>query len=1187
MTSLPVGAETLDSLAEFGNAAGANPTSEAGTPRGANFSGAAAGNYSITAGGTDFWGASDNGSFIYDADRSRAAGENFSAIVRSVSVAGNDAESLAGEWGRTGIMARKTPAAPGSAYAAHIRKSGGAPGGTDPADTLIQGRSNDGADTNRGPGDNGEHRNFAENTLNGSVRNTPIWLGLHRFAGNWYSTWAPDGAGGTPGAWSTAIRRDGTPDLSGPVWVGLAHQSHNINPIVNTAVFEKFSVGAFNADLGFFPTSVACSVALTASGATLTASGTELGTAVPRDVAWEVRYIGAPVSTPGFINADIYLAGNAGNLGAFDTLVANNEPAGSTQIEQILWASNAYTTTNAAGVNLFAEAVPGSFTGGQDNYGVNLTGQIHIPSDANRGGQETVSFHDGVDDFAYLEIDGVALINDNNWTNTAGTANNGGAQATLDVSDAKYNDGEWVSFRMGTWEGGGGDDANLVWDALDRTGTDSVTRATDGSLNSYTGVALGDGGQVNFTNDASDMIPALNFRVQRPALLNTVSGSGQPNAMPLPALPAGTLFLEVYANGELCDTLPVTASVGSADFTASNVFTVVLKDAGSGGISDVNPTSLTATLNGAAITPAIMKTGTSTTLTYTFPAPPIPYTNHTFTVSGTKTAATGGQALNFTFTRRSLPFLNVLRAGLPAPPNATVGWDYMEFLVAGTLGRNLGAGAQGFIDAQTVISTAAAPSAQAAQPYVNHSDPDSNAISGDWAPDLPILLNTPGTDDNQYVTYARTTITIAAGDVGNYTFRITGDDGYGLRIMGASFASVAGSNVNELDPRDRSVVYFPEFTGNSNAFAIANFPTAGNYVVEFFGFEGGGGSFQEISWVKGAFTNLNQSTGWKLLGNTSALVPVSKWGDIPVAALPPAPDGAGWSALIYYNATVGNLANTMNFLRGADPALATAVTLPHLNHSDDGTNQGRFNPTDPFPGDPIEGGDTNNIGMIARAFVVAPSAGNYTLQVRSDDGFLLRWANPGTKFTSIDGGGSLHGSALNEVYFADGTGDSNTRATAFLTAGVHELLFVWWEGGGGSHFEISSAPGIAPSQDGPYELLSTTVSTTNLYLGAAPAAAESIPVTNFTFNPATGVYSLTFVSTAGSNYRLEYSTAMEGGAAGTPEKWNIAPGAATPGAAGTTTISGNISALRPAAGGVLPVGTTRAFFRVRRLPAAG
>ncbi len=111
------------------------------------FTNPAAGTYTITAGGTDIWGGSDNGSFIYDDSTTRAAGENFSAIVRSVSIAGDPAEALAGEWGRTGSMARKTPDLANSANAANIRKSGSANGFT-----VIQGRPNDGAGTDRGPG---------------------------------------------------------------------------------------------------------------------------------------------------------------------------------------------------------------------------------------------------------------------------------------------------------------------------------------------------------------------------------------------------------------------------------------------------------------------------------------------------------------------------------------------------------------------------------------------------------------------------------------------------------------------------------------------------------------------------------------------------------------------------------------------------------------------------------------------------------------------------------------------------------------------------------------------------------------------------------------------------------------------------------------------------------------------------
>lgn len=1126
---LPAGAETLDTLAEFGDAATANATSGAGTPRGADFSESALGNYTITAGGTDFWGNSDNGSFIYDADQSRAAGENFSVIVRSVSVAGDPAEALAGEWGRTGPMARRNPNDAYSANVAHIRKSGGDPAGTNPADTLIQGRSSDSGGTDRGPGENGEHRNFAANTLNGSVRNTPIWLGLHRFNGEWYSTWAPDD-GGAPGTWSNALQRAGTPDMAGEVWVGLAHQSHNINPVVNTAVFESFEVGAFDPDLGDFPLQSTCEFEVEVGGIFLTANAIELGTEGPTlDVNWEARYLGEEEYADGVLNADIYLAGNPGNLAAVETYLGENNPSGRTQIEQIHWASNAYTTTNSAGVNLFAEAVPGSFGGGQDNYGVEMTGEIFIPSDSSRGGVEDILFHDGVDDFCYLEIDGLELINDNTWSDVAGTGNGGGAQASLDVSDSKYDDGEWVSFRMITWEGGGGDDALLVWDALDRTGADADTGATDGFTNSYGGTGLGTGEQISFAHDLSDKIPAENFRTLLPAIRLSETGTGQPDGFELPGLPAGTESVEIYLNGVLCTSAPTVVTLESAQFTATSEMEVVLVDAGNGGIADLDPASLTVTRDGSPVTAAISKDGLLTTVSYTLPSPPTPFTEYTLEVSGTTTAETGSLPVSITATASSLPLLDELRDGLPAPPNATEGWDYMEFDAFAALGANLGAGTQGFRDAQTVISTAAAPLAQSQQPFINHSDPDAPNTRGDWLPDLPILSDTAGIDDNQFVTYARTTVTIGDGEEGDYTFRITGDDGFGLRVTGASFSSVFGDAANMLHPADPSVVFRPEYGGNGNAVAICNFPAPGDYLVEFFGFEGGGGAYQEISWIPGAFTDVDETTGWSLLGDTSGFVPENPWGDLPEALLPPLPEDGegGWSTYLFYGASVGNLANTMNYLRDvADPATATATFLPTLNHADNGGNAGRFNPSAPYPDDPNAGGDTDNIAMVARAFVVAPVSGNYTIQVRSDDGFLLRFANPSNVFSSLNGAGSLRTAFPNEVYFPDGTGDSNTRASVSLNAGTHELIYIWWEGGGGSHFEISAAPGIQPDQSGPFELLGTTESTDNLYVGSG--GPLGIVISDFVYDPVTDRFTLTFNSRSGTDYLIAADTDLDG-----------------------------------------------------------
>jgi len=1114
LLALHAGAETLDSLGEFGNAGTANATSGAGTPRGANFDNAGTNAYTITAGGTDIWGGSDNGSFIWDSTTSRAAGENFSVVVRSVSIAGDPAEAIAGEWGRTGPMARNTPDVANSANVAHIRKSG--PTHT----TILQGRQNNGGGTDRGPGNNGEHANAAENNANGTVRNTPLWLSLSRVNGTWYSTWAVDNAG-VPGAWSDLRVRAGTPDMSGEVWVGLAHQSHNINPVTNTAAFDNFSVGPFDADLGDFPITTTCDITFTGNDVFLSAFGAELGVGPTQDVDWEVRFVTTGMSfTDGQLKADIWLAGNGGNIAAFDALP---EPNGTTFIEHIDWNANAYTRTNDAGLNLFAEAVPGSFGGDQGNYAVELTGEIHIPNDADRDSVESILFHDGVDDFCYLEIDGVVLINDNTWSNVGGTGNGGGAQATLDVSDAKFDDGEWVSFRMVTWEGGGGDDAILVWDALDRTGSDSITGGADGVLTSYLGTGLGDGAQISFAHDTSDIIPAENFRTPAPATVSIADGDGQPSNLMVGTLAADTVAVEVYSGGVLCATVPVLPTLTSADFTSSDVVTIVLSDVANGGTADVDEATLAVEIDGTEITPtSVDHTDQVTTITYMFPTPVPPYTFHNFTITGATTGATGAKPFALNGSARSWPFFDELRAGLTDPPNATAGWDYMEFNVVPTLGVNLGAGEQGFTDAQIVINTANMPDAQADQPYINHADPGSNpAGAGDWCPDLPMLS---GESVDQVVTYARTTVTIGEGDPLTYTFRIRGDDGYGLRVTGATFSSVAGNGTNTIDPRDPSGVFFPNYGGDSNSFAVCNFPAAGDYLIEFFGFEGGGGAHQEIGWAPGSFTAVNQTIEWTLLGDTSNFVPVSKWAAINANVLPPDPSGqdCGWSTYIWYDAAVGSLLNTINFINGADPGAATATILPQLNHSDNAGGGGRFGANEAFPGDPNPGAGTDNIAMLARAYVVAPADGDYTLQVRSDDGFLMRWVDPANQFHSFNGAGTLHPSASNETFFAAGTGDSNSRMAVTLTAGTHELLFLWWEGGGGAHFEISSAPGVELSQDGPYELLSTTPSATNLYLGKPQQ--PSFEIFDFIHDTDNDTFTLSWDSQENLTYILYWDT---------------------------------------------------------------
>ncbi len=242
VASFPLKAEVLDSLQEYGNAATeAAATSGAGIDRG--FTNPAADTYTITAGGADFWGNSDSGSFLHDSSAPPRSGD-FSAVVRMR--IGEAGESLAsGGWGRTGIMARVDPNAANSANFAHYRRSDGA------QPSMLGARNDTGGGTGETvPGRVG-HSNGAFMTPHQS---TWVWLGLHRQGTTLMSSWAPDNSG-APGAWSAPITREASAETGGPVHIGLAHQNHNTaggdapNRNISTAVFEAFNVGPFDASL--------------------------------------------------------------------------------------------------------------------------------------------------------------------------------------------------------------------------------------------------------------------------------------------------------------------------------------------------------------------------------------------------------------------------------------------------------------------------------------------------------------------------------------------------------------------------------------------------------------------------------------------------------------------------------------------------------------------------------------------------------------------------------------------------------------------------------------------------------------------------------------------------------------------------------------------------------------------------
>lgn len=143
--------------------------------------------------------------------------------------------------------------------------------------------------------------------------------------------------------------------------------------------------------------------------------------------------------------------------------------------------------------------------------------------------------------------------------------------------------------------------------------------------------------------------------------------------------------------------------------------------------------------------------------------------------------------------------------------------------------------------------------------------------------------------------------------------------------------------------------------------------------------------------------------------------------------------------------------------------------VPALNFTDPDTN-GAGGPAlsatpSPFLSNDFTGpaSDDNNLLAIAKSRISIPEAGDYTIQVRSDDGFALRIK--GQPWVAMNGDGYIDPLDPTALVFERGTGDANTRGVVNLAAGEYDVEFVYWEGGGGAYFEVTSATGSRLTSD--------------------------------------------------------------------------------------------------------------------------
>lgn len=346
-------------------------------------------------------------------------------------------------------------------------------------------------------------------------------------------------------------------------------------------------------------------------------------------------------------------------------------------------------------------------------------------------------------------------------------------------------------------------------------------------------------------------------------------------------------------------------------------------------------------------------------------------------------------------------------------------------------------------------------------PILDVADPDTNGSGGPIitaTSPQPYLTNTGGTDDDNILTSAYGRIQVVEG--GQYTFQVRADDGFALRIRGATFTGSGGDGY--IDPFDSSTMVYPGGTGDANTRAVVNL-APGEYDIDFINWEGAGGAYYEVTSAKGDFT----------AGGTAQWLPVGAQTDMPFI-------NETNAVRLSAPANVATAAGTQSTIAGAisqtDAAIAanTAATgttnLVVLRDPDDiccsrpGAAIYGQSVQLPNPGSydnyttKVWGGLTVNDGDGTAGETIT-----LTFGIFSDDGSALHIL--GQNFNAVsdftgDGNASLMSIAGDQSLAAEyPTGNTNAFGRIDLVEGNYNFEGFSFEGGGDSGFEIWYAVG--------------------------------------------------------------------------------------------------------------------------------
>jgi subtilase family serine protease len=328
------------------------------------------------------------------------------------------------------------------------------------------------------------------------------------------------------------------------------------------------------------------------------------------------------------------------------------------------------------------------------------------------------------------------------------------------------------------------------------------------------------------------------------------------------------------------------------------------------------------------------------------------------------------------------------------------------------------------------------------------------SFNGTFGNHLDYIANEPLADDNNILCVAKTKLVLPAA--GQYTVNVQCDDGFILRMAGATFTKVTG--LAGIDPADPSCVFYNNVSNMRGVFSV---PAAGEYDVEYIGWESTSGSLIQVSYAPGAHS-WDWDAVWTLMGGTPpnpAVLPQPA-GSLPA---PVAPLDGSWGVRVLRTTNPGatSMAWALDQMTN-NAGAATNHTAPVINFADFNSRatSGIFCGESDIPGSNTSARDTYLI-LTGRCRWDVPTPGVYTISVASTNEAALRIR--GAQFS-----GRINGFTTGWVDHADKStiywqpNGATMRATVDIpAAGGYEVELIWYQADGGfsPHCEVAYAAG--------------------------------------------------------------------------------------------------------------------------------